>query len=463
MECTVENKKKIKLDAVVNAAIIDMYEDTGRYFQRANFMAARGLKKLYNEALPKIKHKAWLPVNSNTHTATLPLDWDSETFVGFVDTRWHKVPLKLNNSITDTINIVDVPCESPCPKCNQDTSICNDLVITEEVNLIVINDTTYEQTIIKKLYPNGDYWLETTTPVLNIETNSVDSPYPVTREFITNFDLKPCGCLDTTPLNTANLIAHCPDIYCNYYAPCDTQCCADYGGYKIFEESGLIQMDQRYPFDKVYVEYNGYIAKIQGSYYVPRIAFECLVEYTKFKLIQNKRNIALSEREWQKQNWIRERSNFTKVNGQISLALIMQTITMGPKFDVDFGIDWYGCFGGGGFSQSVSSGTNGSNGTGGNSGNSTTIINNNTIINRTAFVLAVKATGTTGMPVPGQSTYQNNVLKGALDVEFILLAKQVLTKEDGDFSLDPATGIVDISPNQFVLNDSLIINYNKNL
>src|SRR5690606_774636 len=118
-------------------------------------------KKLYNEALPKVHHKVWLNVNKNTHTATLPLDYESETFVGFVDSRWHKVPLKMNTALTDSINIIDVPCEDKCDKCNQDKGICNDLVVTQESNLKVINDTTYEETIVKKLYPNGDYYLET--------------------------------------------------------------------------------------------------------------------------------------------------------------------------------------------------------------------------------------------------------------------------------------------------------------
>ena len=450
MECTVENKKQVKLDLVVNAAIVDLYEDTGKYYQRASFMASRGLKKLYTEVLPKIHHKVWITVNKSTHTATLPLDFQEETFVGFIDQLWHKVPMKLNNRLTDSKNIVDIPCEDTCPKCNQSSSICNDLVVTEQINLIVINGGTYQQTITKKLYPNGDYYLETSTPVLNINTNNVD--YAQSREFIVNFDLNPCGCLANNPVNTANLITFCPDIYCNYYAPCDSKCNTNYGGYKIFEESGLIQFDANFPFDKCYLEYYGYITKIGGQYYVPLVSFETLVEWTKWKLVQNKRNIPISEREWQKQNYIRERRNMERVLGRINLYQIIQSIALLPKFDIDYGCDWYSYFTPAATTAAIS-----------NTSSATTIINNNTtMVSRANYTLALKVDGNIGSPINATSTYQNNILKGAIDLNYIFLAKLILTIKDNDFTFNSATGVIDISPNLFFTGDSLIINYNKN-
>lgn len=458
MECTIENKKMVALSKVVSASIIDTYSDIGRTEQRNSHWAARGLRKLYAEALPNVKHKVWLPVSSNTHTATLPLDFYEETFVGFVDTRWHKVPIRLNNRLTDSVNIVDVPCESACPKCGQDTNICNDLVVTENVNLIVINDVTYEQTIIKKLYPNGDYYLETTTPVFDVIADDVI--YARSKEFIAAFDLKPCGCLDTTPLNTSNLQTHCPDIYCNYFAPCDTTCCTDYGGYKIFEESGLIQMDQRYPFEKVYLEYNGYISKINGQYYVPMVAFETLVEWTKWKEIANKRNMTRWERMDQFESYKRERANMEKVLGRIPLSFITQSINSLPKFDIDYNwYDWYGCF-------SCSTPAPTSITTSSTSVNPATgeccVTNVTTIVNRTGFVLNVKVDGNTGSPVAGATSYQNNVLINATDLVYCILAKQILTIKDGDMTFDASTGTISIAPNIFIFGDTLIAHYNKN-
>jgi hypothetical protein len=455
MDCTIENKKLSPLSAVTNAAIVDLYENDGKYYQRANFMAARGLKKLYNEALPKVHHKVWLTVNKNTHTATLPLDFWQDTFVGFVDERWHKVPLKINTALTDSINIIDVPCEDKCDKCNQDKGICNDLVITEESELIVINDNTYEKTIIKKLYPNGDYYLETSTPVLDINTNDVS--YSIDKKFIVNFDLKPCGCLETNTLNTSNLQKYCPEIYCNYYAPCESKCNTSFGGYKIFEESGLIQFDSRFPFDKCYMEYYGYIIKKNGKYYVPSVSFETLVEWTKFKLIQNKKSVSLSEREWQKQNYIRERRNMEKIMGRISLSQIIQSINSLPKFDIDIRYDWYGtCF-------SRTAGVEAATAAAAIPSVNTECCTTTTFINRTAFTLAVKVDGNPGSPVSGESVYQNNILKGATDLTYIFLAKQILTIADGDFTFDSPSGTMYLSSTSFYTGDSLITNFNKNL
>jgi len=462
MECTIENKKMVPLSMAVNAAMIDTYADRGRATQRFSHWASRGLKELYSHALPKIKHKVWLTVNKNTHTATLPLDFSHETFIGFIDARWHKVPLKLNNSIVDSRNIVDVECEDACPKCKQDKSICNDLVITEEKNIIVINDSTYEETIIKKLYPNGDYYLETTTPYLNIGTNNVEYA-PPKKEFIVNFDLKPCGCLETTQQNTDNLIKFCPDIYCNYYAPCDSACNTSVGGYKVFTETGLIQMDHHYPYDKVYIEYDGFITKIKGQYYIPYVAFETVVEWIKLRAIKDNKNVPRWQKLDQERYYTTAKGNMMIVLRRASLAYIMQSISSLPKFDVDYNNDYWSynqCFNSP-QSQLIADSV-ASNSSINNSGG--TVINNTTtIINRTAFVLTVKTGDGIGYPVDGQSTYQNNVLKGAMDVEYLILGNQIFTKKAGQFDIDSVTGTVDISPSKFVAPDVLILNYNKNV
>ncbi len=169
MDFTPKNKKLIPLSKVVAASIIDTYGNIGQTEQRHTHFAARGLKKLYIESLPNLRHKVLLHVNPNTHTATLPDDFDRESMVAVYDSSTgRKIALKLNPDITDTSNITDIPYEAKCPKCSQDKSICNDLSVTQEVNLVVINGTTYEESVVKKLYPNGDYCLEKTTPFISI-------------------------------------------------------------------------------------------------------------------------------------------------------------------------------------------------------------------------------------------------------------------------------------------------------
>lgn len=450
MECTVANNKLVTLSSAVRASILDKYEDISKVEQRYQHWAGRELKLLYNQILPKLKYKETLIVNQNTFTATLPLGFSELTFIGGINDKWQKIPLKFNDRLVDSKNVNEVPCEDACPKCKQDTNICNDLVITETSNLIVINDTTYVETVVKKLYPNGDYYLETKTPVPTIEGDGVE--YLTKKEFIANFDLRPCGCLDTTPANIATLQSYCPDIYCNYYAQCASNCNTTYG-YNIFEESGLIQFDRNFPFNKVYIEYNGYIQKIRGQYFLPEVAFECVVEGIKKRAIKDKPNVSFGLIDRQKDDYRIAKRDLQKVLGRIGLDKIVQAINTIPKFDFDYPTDWYGCFGGSFSNQTATATTT----------ETVSSSSETTIINRTAFVLAVKVGNGIGTPVPNTSTYQNNLLIGALDVEYIFLAHQVLTRKDGDFVLDNTIGTLDISPNIFIQGDSLIINYNKNL
>lgn len=456
MECSVVNSKLVTLTSAVNAAIIDKYEEIGKTQQRFLHWGCREIKLLYNQILPKLKYKETLTVNQNTFTATLPLGFESETFIGGINERWQKIPLKLNNRLVDSKNIAQVACEDACPKCQQDTNICNDLVVTETDNLIVINDTTYVQTIVKKLYPNGDYYLETTTPILGIDTDEVT--YVTKKEFITNFDLKPCGCLDTTAENIVTLQNFCPDIYCNYYAPCQQYCDNSNLGYRIFEETGLIQFDRNFPYDKVYIEYNGYIQKIRGQYYFPFMAFETVVEGIKKRAIKDKPNVARWQILDQKEDYRIAKRDLQKVLGRISFEQIVQAINKLPKFDFDYSDDWYGCFNSSSSSQALLAASTTTNASG-----ECCVTNTSTIINRTAFVLSVKVDGNPGSPVNDTSTYQNNVLKNAIDLEYIFLENQIFTKKSGAFTFDPATGTIDISPNKFFTGDTLVINYNKNL
>lgn len=467
MECTVANKKLVTLSSAVRASIIDKYEDIGKTQQRYTHWACREYKLLYTQVLPKIPHKALLEVNPNTHTATLPLDFAGETFVGGINEHWQKVPIKLNNSIVDSKNIINIPCEDACQKCQQDTGICNDLTVTEDTEIIVIEDQPYNKTTIKKLYPNGDYYLEVTTPVLDVDTETVT--YATKKTFITNFDLKPCGCLDTTPANIVTLQTHCPDVYCNYYASC-ASCTSPQSGYRIFEESGLIQFDANFPYSRVYIEYNGYLSKIGGQYYIPEVAFECIVEGIKKRAIKDKPNIPNWQIYNQKEDYRIAKRDLQKVLGRISLLQIIQAINLIPKFDIDNGYNHYACFN----SSSITvpnttsnlaalSSIDGGAGGGGNNGSCSTVNNNYiTINNRLSYTLAVQANGNPGEPVAGQPLYQNDLLIGASGVEYIFLNEQVLSRILGKFTIDYAMGIVDISPNAFVAGDALIINYNKN-
>ena len=462
MDCTVENRKLVTLTSAVKAAIVDKYEDFSKVEQRYSHWAARELKLLYTQILPKLKNKVLLTVNANTKTAALPKGFSEETFVGGIDSKWQKIPFRLNNKLVDSKNITDIPCEDKCPKCQQDTGICNDLVITEDTVIVLVNGLPYNKVTTKKLYPNGDYYLEISTPILNINNNTVD--YVIKKEFISNFDLKPCGCLDTTPANIVTLQTYCPDIYCTYYSKCNYNCDENYGGYKIFEESGLIQFDANFSLTKVYIEYNGFIQKINGQYYIPDIAFECIVEGIKRRAIKDKSNVTRWQIIDQNEYYKNAKRDLQKVLGKISLSLIVQAIDMLPKFDFDYGYNWYAPFTSCG-TYTVPATTSNVDACSGVSGGSTcgsaTVNNNNiTIINHAVYSLAVKADGSAGTPVVGLTTYQNNILIGAI-FDYIIVNNAVETQLKGDYTFNSVTGTLTRGSNIWQTDDVLIINYNK--
>lgn len=332
--------KLIPLSKAIRASIIDVYGDIGRVQEMHTHWAARVFKQLNRQSLKIGKRRVLLPVNGNTHTATLPIDFEEETFVGRLDDYGKKVPLRVNTKlVTDSI-IPKETCEDKCEKCQQDKSICNELQITETIELITINETVYEKTVIKKLYPNGDYYLETNTPMLDLENNQI--VYFPQKELITNMDLKSCGCLDTNPENLATLQRCCPEVYCCYYAEC-APCCVDDGSYIIQEDVGLIQLNPLYRYKFIYIEYWGFMPKRNGQYLIPEVSFESVVSGTKFKSVENKSNVPLTERNWYWQRYLVATGNMNKELGRVTLSSIIMAAERIPKFDI-YIEPWDRCF-----------------------------------------------------------------------------------------------------------------------
>lgn len=61
-------------------------------------------------------------------------------------------------------------------------------------------------------------------------------------------------------------------------------------------------------------------------------------------------------------------------------------------------------------------------------------------------------------------TYQNNDLKGAVQLNSIILNDSVITRrrgDKGDFTFNATTGVIDYTPNKFYGDDYLLIRYSK--
>lgn len=485
VDCKNDLQRYVPLMKVVGASIVDLHEDIGRLQQLCTHWGARGLKKLTRETLKTGIRKVTLTVNQNTKTAALPPDFDSEQFVGIINEKGYRVPLKLNNNIVDWKNIEDIPCEDRCPKCNQDKQICEDLTVTEETVLVLVNGITAQQTIIKKCYPDGTFYIETRIPVWDIDSAGII--YTTTKEFVAALDLKECGCIDDTAANIEIIKCLCPDVWCTYYAPCDNSCMVDYGGYRIFEESGLIYFDKPQYFEKVYLEYWGFMVKKNGQYQVPEVAFETLVNFIKFKWVENKRNIPAWERQWTFDQYRRERGNMEKVIGRIGLSQIIQSIGLTPKFDLDYNPEMW-CSGSiasystvAGASAAIAAATDSSSSSSSSDTSTSDSGCNDAAVAaqecpcptpakiKTPFQLAVVA-GVGSGPTPGTHVYVNLALKDALDVNVIIVNNTAETEQALQFTLDTTTGTLrrfqgdGVTPNQWQSGppaDVLIINYAK--
>jgi len=451
--CPDKLKKLTPISRVVNAAAIDAYEEIGKVQQLYFHWAARGLKKLQKESLKSGRRSCLITVNQNTRTASLPADFEEELFVGYINDYGEKVSIPLKTNLINTNSITTIECEDTCAKCGQDSTICNDLTVTETEEVVVVNDTTAIKTIIKKLYPDGSYYLETTIPYWNVTKEEID--YATTKEFIAAIDLLDCGCINPTVENLETVKSCCYDAYCTYYAGCSPVCDVESGGYKIFEETGLIQFDYKFRHTQVYMEYLGFIPKLNGQLAVPEVAFETLVEYVKAMAVDGKKNVSNPDKAYRWTRYNIERKAMLKVMSRFSLDDVIYIISLTPKFD------W-----------TAPSWNNYCPVT-----TSTVTVDNSNICEVTSascstgsstpkltpFQIAVKvpAAETAGLPIPGLTYYQNDILIGALNLEYIIVNNVNETRKLNNFTFDSTTGTINRDPNPWFEDDVLIANFNK--
>ena len=440
------------LSSIVNAAIIDTHEDKGKVEQLFYHWGARGIKKLNTELFKSGKRRVLLPVNRNTHTATLPPDFDGEDFVGYIDSNGYKVPIKHNSNIAYVAGVENNSCDDKCPKCNSSRSACNDLSISSQTSAVVINGSNYEQTITKRMYPNGDYFLESYIPYFDAASGSV--VYHTSKEFIAHIDLKPCGCIDETPANMEVVRVCNPDVYCSYYAPC--ACTDDNTEYHIFPESGLIQLSPSFKYSKVYIEYRGFLLKVNGQYQVPSAAFETLVEWIKYKYVDGNKSVSRFDKEYQRGRYVTEKRNLFIVLTRTSLSRILDAILTTPKFDISIDRRCYSNKSIPEMEIKVEATTDECEGI----SVSDMSDNQSPCVQYVPYSLSVIA-GMPDAPVNGSSVYQTNRLKGAMNLDFMILNDTYWTIIAGDFTFDSNEGVIDISPNIFYTGDTLVTNYFK--
>ena len=454
VNCPDKFQSLVPLSRAVAAAQIDTFSDRGKTQQQFSHWGCRIFDKLQQEVWKRGKQKAIIRVNQNTQTATLPSDFKQELFVGYIY-KGLKYEIPLNSKLTNADSITDL--SETCSVCNQKKAICNDLTVTEDVETVVINSAFYDKTTIKKLYPNGDYFLEVTTPYYNTDNSQVE--YLTTKEFIVAIKLKPCGCVEETTENIQTIHDCCYDAWCCHFTPCSSTCDTKSGGYQIFEETGLIQFDFNFKHTVIYLEYIGSVPKVNGQLALPEVAFETVVEWIKWKAIQNKQ----SADRWRiNDQWVsyrRERSNMEKMMSRISLARIIQSISVNPKFDFHTP---FNCYSGIPNTIVVTSSTDVCDSSSSNSGSAGNTINNiinNLIISDTYTEIKLAVDGKTGSPVDSTNIYQNNALIGATNIAMINVNKGTEYKDD-DYTFNGVSGTITRN-NQWFTGDVGVLDFTR--
>lgn len=328
----------VPLNSVVRQAILDVYGDYVNEEARFTAWAVRAFKELSGQRLRgSNKRYAILNVNKNTNHALLPPDFKEEFGVYILNKCNEKVYLDINPNIANIKAIEEIPCDHECGKgCEcYPKQMCEDLVTTQVVNKIRIGDTDYDETITSTLQPNGEYYVVTTTPYLNLAGgNGVE--YKTTKDYVTTFDVEDCGCIKKTPRNTCKLEMLCPDLFACYCAPCCSTRVTDFGGYQIFPGTNTIQFDRAMTFDKVYMEYRGCLPKSGNEYLVPEIAFETVIELTKYMSVKNKKGVnRTTVNDWFN-NYLTQRGNMEKKMGRVSLSSIMSAVFTLPSFSYTY-------------------------------------------------------------------------------------------------------------------------------
>ena len=449
-DCSKNLLRTVPLYKVVAAALMDTHEDAGKSEESYSHWAARGLRQLERQSLHSGLRSVTLTINKSTNTATLPADFEEEKEVAFIDRHGRRVLLHPRSDIVDTKNIEDIPCEDRCEKCKQDKSICSELTVTEDTTLVTIEGEVYEQTVTKKLYPDGKYFLETRIPVLDAENGGVT--FITDKKYVTELSLKPCGCIDETEENIEKIKCCCYDVYCSHFTECSPVCATEQtAGYRIFPETGLIQLDGAGSFTKVYLKYKGFLPKKNGQYQVPEIAFETLVQWTKFKSVENKRSVPLSERNWMLGLYKEARKDMDRLRGRFSLSYIIRAIGLTPKFEYEVPVlDKLA-------SQETVTTTSTTDdcatsaqscSTSSSSGGSSVAARPHNI----ATIVGVSSDA----PTEGLTTYQNDKLKDSYPVEFIIVNNVIETAKMGEFSVDTSTGVI-TRTNQWQSGDVLVI------
>lgn len=326
-------KNSVLLSDIVSAAALDLHMDFGTFERRGMSWGARAIQEWNNNIFRTGKRRAIIKVNKALNSATIDCDMVEVLFVGRIDKcTGEKIPFHINRKLVDIENVEtileDVVCEAKCTGCLP-KAMCNDLQSTIVLRVVDIDGTNYNETKTTTLNPDGSYYVVTETPFYSNINSQVE--YRTKKEEIAALDLESCGCIKNTEANVSQIKDCNFDCYCTYCSPV----CGEFEnvGYNIFPETNTIKFDSNFREDEFYMEWRGGLPKQDGQYVAPAVAKEALIEYIKFKSMQNKKGVPRYEKQDQYDWYLIKKNNMQMAMGAFLLSDFIYGLTTTSKFD----------------------------------------------------------------------------------------------------------------------------------
>ncbi len=164
------------------------------------------------------------------------------------------------------------------------------------------------------------------TPTPTVETVCYDT-------ILCQTETKPCGCpvLNNEVVNTiqewSTLFMEFiqRDLHGMDWQKALKQPLSWFGYFNVFPNQGVIQLDEHYPFDTVYLQYYTSGDVDGGTFQVPVMAQEALAAYIKYKFVFNKTNTSafdkkLYQKAWYNEKWkLHQRNNPFRIAGYLDV------------------------------------------------------------------------------------------------------------------------------------------------
>jgi len=280
---------KVPVSDIVKSLLIREGDVLGQHFRQYLEVAKDVYRDLNLYAIRETR-RYMIEVNKKTNSIKLPKDCLMWSSIQVPDECGQLLPLLQNTNLTG--DIVDLNLANDCGcQCNCQSELCGSLKHYEVIHKTIMapmpngEQQGFECMERKTIYPNGDYYLEWTEPVVKYDGDQhVATELESKTEFICRLEVEACGCVKDCPANREMITGSCGAGFFPYECGCPS--CppvmpnATYG----YEEFGdTICFDSAFCYDYVLLRY--YVEQKGSSFMVPIIAKTAMIRGIMFEML----------------------------------------------------------------------------------------------------------------------------------------------------------------------------------